>query len=260
MRAESFFFADQYKAAYDEYCYLFKYYEFSRYTDVASRRMFLIAQYWEKYSRLHPEWTLTPNFFDATRPAFDTRGYAVKCYGSVRTYDPIGPLGDDAIMAAAGIHFADEKWVEAAREYKQLRTDYSQSEYLVKAHVLEVQSLCYQYQGLQYEITPLREAGKLIDQSLLRFGNELGEDREGLITTKREIVQSLARREFEIGKYYDSKGYYRAARIYYESVLLEYPTTDVVEDAKQRLEEIRGYPDTPTDHLAWIEEIFPKRK
>ncbi|MDD3468670.1 MAG: hypothetical protein PHE53_01660 [Thermoguttaceae bacterium] len=260
MRAESFFFADQYKAAYDEYCYLFKYYEFSRYTDVVSRRMFMIAQYWEKYSRQHPEWTLTPNLFDGTRPTFDTRGYAVKCYGSVRTYDPIGPLGDDAIMAAAGIYFADEKWVDAAREYKQLRTDYSQSEYLMKAHVLEVQSLCYQYQGLQYEITPLREAGKLIDQSLIRFGDELGEERDGLITTKREIVQSLARREYEIGKYYDSKGYYRAARIYYESILMEYPATDVATEAKQRLEEIRKYPDTPTDYLAWVEEIFPQRK
>ena len=260
MRAESLFFADRYDDAYKAYCELFKYYEFSRYTDVVSRRMFLIAQYWERYSRQHPRPFLIPNFIDPKRPMFDTRGNAIKCYESVRMYDPLGPFADSSLMASAGVYFEDEKWCDAARQYNLLRKEYTKSEFQQRASVLEIQALCNQYQGEMYEVTPMRDAGKLIDQTLIRFGDQLGEERLSLLETRQDVVEKLARREFSIGKYYDTKGYYRAARIYYESVILEFPDTASAIESKQRLTEICDYQDEPTDYLAWVENIFPQRR
>ena len=260
MRAESFFFADHYSAAYTAYCEVFKYYEFSRYTDVISRRLFLIAQYWDQYSLRHPTPVLVPNFWDRKRPVFDVRGNAVKCYESVRMYDPIGPLADDAVMASAGVYFADKKWCDAARQYAVLNKEYPNSDYQLQSNLLQIQSLCFQYQGERYEVTSLREAGKLIDQARIRFHGQLGEEEAELLETRRQIVEHLAQREFAMGKYYDSKGYYRAARIYYESVVLNYENTESAEQATQRLSEIKSFPDEPIDHLAWVEKILPSRK
>ncbi|MDO4558780.1 MAG: hypothetical protein Q4C47_07435, partial [Planctomycetia bacterium] len=203
---------------------------------------------------------LVPNFTDRKRPGFDTRGNAVKCYESVRTYDPIGPLADDALMASAGIFFADGKWCEAARQYGILRQEYPKSDFQMRSHILQIQALCLQYQGERYEVTSLREAGKLIDQTRIRFRGQLGEEENELLETRRQIVENLAKREYSMGKYYDTKGYYRAARMYYESVVLNYEGTEASELASQRLNEIRDYQDEPTDHLAWVEKIFPSGK
>ncbi len=104
--AESYFFADRYSKANDYYGILVKKYSNTDYLDRIVARRFAIARYWEQCDHKKHHWALTPNLADKTRPIFDTRGHALKCYDKVRLDDPTGPLADDSIMAAANAYFS----------------------------------------------------------------------------------------------------------------------------------------------------------
>ncbi len=94
LQAESYFFADRYSKADDEYGELLKKYPNTRYLNKSTARQFSIARYWQDMDKAHPHWPLTPNLVDKTRPLFDTGGHAINAYDNVRVNDPRGPLAD----------------------------------------------------------------------------------------------------------------------------------------------------------------------
>lgn len=260
MLAESYFFADRYPQAHETYEKLLKKYEYSRYLDTAARREFAIGRFWEKHNEAEPHWPITPNFTDKTRPWFDTKGNALKCYEHTRMNDPTGPLADDSLMAVAGAHFMDGNYEEAAYQYDILRKEYANSEHQLNAHLLAREAKVRVYQGELYDGTPLKEAGEIADQTLMRFGNTLGAERQRVIDEKNKIIEAQARRDLAVGNYWDNKHHYRAARIYYQNVLDKFPQTMAAQEARQRLEQIQGYPDEPPNYFGWLEELAGSKK
>ena len=75
--AESNFFADRYSKADDDYALLVKKFPSSQYLSQSVIRRFAIGRYWEQYDLAHPHWPIRPNYFDKTRPTFDTAGHAL---------------------------------------------------------------------------------------------------------------------------------------------------------------------------------------
>ncbi|HEX4412139.1 MAG TPA: outer membrane protein assembly factor BamD, partial [Lacipirellulaceae bacterium] len=128
MRAESYFFADDYIHARDAYDELVKEYANTRYMDTIIDREWKIARYWEEKDAEYHHYELTPNMIDKTRPWFDTIGHAIKTYESIRLNDPTGPRADDAIMATANIYFRYGQFEEADYNYTLLRHEYPRSE------------------------------------------------------------------------------------------------------------------------------------
>lgn len=256
MLAESLFFSEQYNKAEDAYEALLKKYEFSRYVDRAVAKQFAIGRYWEQFDKAEPHWAITPNFTDKRRPMFDTWGYALKSYEHVRLNDPTSPMAEHALMATANAFFVAGRFEDASFHYDQLRKEYPKSQHQLRAHLLSLESKRRIYQGSAYDIAPLRDARDVADQTLIRFGNQLGPERERIIQIKNELNEQMAQRDWEIGQYYDKKKYYGSARYYYQAVVKDYPSTKTAQVAWARMQQIQGFPAEPTDYFKTLAKRF----
>ena len=216
MLAESYFFGDRYIKARDAYDALVKEHPNTRYMDTLIAREWEIAQFWEKYEDYNPDWTLTPNGYDKTRPWFDTIGHAVKTYDNIRLNDPTGPRADDAIMATANIYFRRGRYDDADYHYTLLRTQYPRSELQFEAHLLGLQAKLRKYQGADYDGSPLEEAKQLVKQLRMQFAGRLSpEEKERLRVVEGQLNLEVATRDYRMAEYNDGTKHYGAARYYY---------------------------------------------
>lgn len=256
MTGESYFFGDRYGDAHDAFLMLFKKYEFSTHLETAVAREFAIGVYWLKMQEKNPQWPVTPNLTDKSRPLFDTFGNAINAFLAIRLNDPTGPLADDAVMATANAYFLLGRWEDAAYHYDMLRTEYPNSEHQSTAHVLGLQAKMRMYQGARYDGTPLEESKEIADQTLKQFRQDLGDELPRVAKARAQIDAQLAERSWMMGQYYDRNRYYGAARLYYNAILREYPDTALAPMARKRLEEIATEPDTPPDRLGWLKRTL----
>ncbi|NLS94891.1 MAG: hypothetical protein GXX96_22275 [Planctomycetaceae bacterium] len=260
LAGENFFAADEYPDAHKAYQKLLKKHDYTHHLDAVTKRLFLMARYWEQCAARDPSVKAPVNVTDKTRPWIDTVGYALKAYDDIRMYDPTGPLADDAVMATANLYFVQGRYEDAAQHYDLMRTEYAKSEHQLKAHLLGIESWQRVYQGTAYDAGPLNKAAEVADQALIQFGPELGEERPRVIEAKNKIVEEKAAREMLIGQYYDKRDRFGAARFYYRSILEEYPQTVAAQQARERLTEIEGQPDKPTNHFEWLTNMFGREQ
>ena len=250
MAGESYFFDDRYYDARSQFDELIKKYENSRHLDRVTARQFAIGRFWETKGNEHH--MLALNMTDKTRPWFDTHGNGIKCYETIRLSDPTGPLADDALMAQSTAYFLDNRFEDASYHYELLRKDYTSSEHQKQAHLLGLQSYLNAYQGPQYDVTPLKKAETLADQTLKNYGHEMPEEKPRLHQAKDAIRAQQAEREYELGEYYRRLDYNRAARNHYAIVLKDFPDTKFADLAKQRMQETESLPPEPIDHFPWL--------
>lgn len=261
MLAESYYFDDKYVKARDAYDALAAKYPSTRHMDKLIDREWSIARYWEQYEEYKPDWTLTPNLLDQSRPKFDTIGHAIKTYDSIRLNDPTGPRADDAIMATASIYFRRGKYDDADYHYTLLRREYPRSEFQFEAHLLGLQAKLRKYQGADYDGAALDEAKQLAKQLRVQFAGRLStEEKERLRLVNAQVNQEIASRDFRMAKYYDDTKHFGSARVYYAEVLEKYPNTELAQQARDRLTQIAERPDEPAKKLAWLVDLFPESR
>jgi TolA-binding protein len=261
MLAESYFFDDRYIKARDAYNALVEKYPSTRHLDTLVDREWKIARFWEEYEGHDPDWPLTPNFFDKTRPKLDTIGHAIKTYDNIRMNDPTGPRADDAIMARANVDFQRARYDDADYYYTLLRKEYPRSEHQFEAHLLGLQAKLRKYQGDDYDGTPLEESKTLVKQLRLQFAGQLStEERDRLRTVEAQLNQEIAARDMRMAKYYDDTKHYRAARYYYAQLIERYPDTELARQSRERIAQISGEPDAPPKRMAWFVDLFPESR
>jgi outer membrane protein assembly factor BamD (BamD/ComL family) len=259
MLAESYYFANEYIKARDAYNELAEKYPSTRQMDKLIDHEWRIAQFWEKEEDYNPHHSLTPNFFDGTRPWFDTLGHSIRTYENIRMNDPTGPRADDAIMAEAGIYFRHGEFEDADYNYTLLRREYPRSKHQFEAHLLGLQAKLRKYQGCDYDGTPLEEAQVLVKQLRTNFAGQLSaEERDRLKTVSAQLVQELASRDMRMAKYYDGIEHYGSAKEYYAIVIKKYPDTDLAKEAKDRIGQIATLPEEPSKPLKSVVGLFPK--
>lgn len=259
MMGESYYFDDKCIKARDAYNELADKYPSTRYLDTVVNRQWAIARYLEAYAASHYDVALTPNFWDKTRPWFDTKGHGIKTYENIRMNDPTGPRADDAIMATAGIYFRDQRYDDADYHYELLRREYPRSEFQFEAHLLGLQSKLRKYQGSDYDGTPLEEAQTLVKNLRMNFGGQLSaEDRERLKTVGGQLHQELATRDMQMAQFYDGTKNYASAKTYYAEVIDKYPESEMATQARERMTQLAGEQDFPDKRLAWFIDMFPE--
>ena len=197
---------------------------------------------------------------DSTRPWFDTFGNAIKAYENVRMYDPTGPLADDSLMAVGNAYFLKGRYEDAAYEYDRLCEDYPKSPHQKKAHLLGMKAKREVYQGALYDGTPLEEAGQLAEQTLIRFRGQLGAEQAHVLQAKNEIDSQTAARDLTMAQYYENRGYYGAARYYYQALLKDHPQTEPARIAQERLAEIQDKPNHPANRFKWLTDVFSSKE
>lgn len=250
MAGESYFFVDRYGKSRDSFDSLLKKYQNSRHLDRVVNRQFLIGRYWDEKGRNHAQ--LNPNFFDKTRPWFDTHGHGIKVYENIRLADPTGPLADDAVMAQGSAFFRDERHEDAAFQFEILRKDYPSSEHLKQAHLLGLQSYMSSYQGPQYDRTPLDNANKLVGSTMRNLSHQMPEEQPRLREAQSIIRNQTAERDFDLAEYYRRLGYNRAARQHYAVIMRDFADTAYGDRARQRMTETENLQPEPPDYFPWL--------
>ena len=258
MAAECQFFSDEYPDASDTYANLLKKFENSRHLDIVVARQFSIARYWTEKQQADYQPFFVPNFFDATKPWWDTTGNAQAVFQSVWMNDPTGPLADDSVVATANDYFVRGRFADADEYYEQLREDYPKSEHLANAFLLGIQAKLATYQGADYDDQPLVESEKLIKQALLQFPTQLASERERILETRQRIQELKAERDWFMGEYFAKNKYYRSAAHYYRRLLREAPNTELAAQAEARLAEHADKPDVPVNRFQWLVDLFPR--
>lgn len=259
MVAESYLFGNYLIAARDAYDELVKEFPNTRYMDVLIDHEWKIAQYWEHYEDYSPDWALTPNAYDRSRPWLDTIGHAIKTYDNIRLNDPTGPRADDAIMATANIYFRGGRYDDADYHYTLLRTQYPRSELQFEAHLLGLQAKLRKYQGADYDGAPLEEAKQLVKQLRIQFAGRLSpEERQRHAEVEGRLNMEIALRDYRMAEYNDGTKHYGAARFYYAQVIQKYPDSELARSARERMAEITDEPSTPPKRLAWFVDLFPQ--
>ena len=257
---ESYFFQNKYAAANGAFNELVKKYPNTQYMDVVSDRRFSLADFWLEQHRASPWNAMVPNMVDRKRPAFDTRGNALKNYQYILESDSIGPLADDAVMRLANAYFVSTQYNDAAEYYDMVRTQYPQSAHVFDAYRLGIQCELRRYQGPEYTGTPLERAEILLEEMAVMFPDrmqEQPEELERLEYTRGLVKVEQARRDLELAKYYDRTKHFGAARRYYEDVTEKHSGTPVAEAAKSRLEEIADRPAHPTNVATRVASLWP---
>ncbi|MGD9126536.1 MAG: outer membrane protein assembly factor BamD [Planctomycetia bacterium] len=255
-QGESHFFADEYTKAQDAFGELLKKHGNTRYLDTVSKRLFAIAQYWEKAWEAKPHWPITPNVTDKTQPLFDTWGYGIKAYEMIAMNDPTGPLADDSLMALANAYFRRKRYLDSADYYDRVRADYPKSKYLIDAHFLAMKSHEMSYQGAEYDNTPLKKAEKIADTLLTQFGPRLGKEREKVLETKSRILAKLAEQDWAMAKFYEGKGQYGSARFYYNEIIQGYPGTPIAKSSQERLVQIKDKPEVTVNQFQALVDLL----
>ena len=260
--AESRFHQRRYAWAQDSYDELFKQYPTTRYSDVATKRLFAIASTWlgqpdfvtsdqvtlvnlEEPSQnptkidgdhMPTNLALVPNLIDRSRPVFDTEGRAIQALKSIWINDPVGPLADDALMMTASYYLRRGRYVEADKVFQTLRDEYPDSPHLQDAFLLGSHVKLLAYQGPNYDGKSLTGAESLKRSMLQLYPDSPHADR--LHYELGEIYDANARRDWEKVVFWLKKRKPHSAAVYSNLIIEQYPDTEYAAKARQVLADL----------------------
>jgi outer membrane protein assembly factor BamD (BamD/ComL family) len=262
MIGECYFFTDKYPKAAAAYHALLKKHNNTRHMDRVVNRLFIVGRYWRDCNQDHRHYPLVPNLTDGTRPWYDTGGHALKAFEQVWLNDPTGPLAGESVIQTANTHFLNERWGDADQYYTQLRKDFPNSKHIVQAYILGYRAKLKAYQGPGYDATPLLQAEELITALLTQFKTMLTPEEMQLVQQAAdEVYAQKAEREWSMAEFYRRNGNNRAAALYYQNLLKNYPKAGVfVQQATERLNEVANKPPTPAPRLVWLTRLFPEQR
>jgi TolA-binding protein len=262
MQAESAYQQKHYADANDLYAQLLKEYPSTRHLDEVTRRLFEVARLWLDFPQTAglsdvqqvdydelgrklpapnpPEKKRTPvfvpNFFDETRPTFDTEGNAISALRLIWLNDPTGPLADDALMMTASHYARRGNWIEADRHYTLLREEYPTSPHVQTAFIMGSHVKLMSYDGPAYDGKVLEDARHLKESTLRLY--PASEDRARLERELEKIEEARAAREWQLVEFYDRKNNPRAQAVYCHIILDRFPNTSYASRAREHLEKL----------------------
>ena len=270
MLAESQYQQKKYAAAQDAYSALVKEFPSTRYLNVYTRRMFSIARYWLGFpesetpgdvqlvelegdaSQTVPaldesprtSWDpsrripILPNFFDKTRPAFDTDGRALEALRMIWLNDPNGPLADDALMMTASYFLRKQNYSEADHMFEILRKEYPQSPHHENALLLGSHVKLMSYQGPAYDSKALVQAQQLKEYMLKTHPEHPTRDR--MLDELRNIEEAKAEQDWEDVFFYYQKRNSQAMEVYCNEIIRKHPQTRFAALARSLLVELQA--------------------
>lgn len=259
--AECQFLQKHYAAAQDSIDELLNKYTGSRYIEKSTQRLFAIANIWLNAPKPAAEVELAayqkgelkkdlpspdkqepastrvlPNFFDSSRPIFDTSGNALKALKTIWLKDPTGPLADDALMMTATYFLRQKDFREADHYFTTLRESYPKSDHIQLAYVLGSHAKMMTYQGPLYDGKALEEARKLTQATIKLFPKS---------PQRKQLDQDLAamkvlgaQRDWAMAELYMRKGLPKSAAMYCRSLVDDHPRTAYADKARNLLAEI----------------------
>ncbi len=167
--------------------------------------------------------------FEIGKEKFDRKKYldAIEDFKYILIQYPGSAVADDAQFYLAECYYNRGEYLLASSEYENLIRNYPSSEYVQMSRYKL--GLCY------YNLSPKSQLDqtytyKAIDalQGFIEYHptSDLVPDAEKKI---HELINKLAKRDYETGLFYMRRELYKAAMIYFDSVIERYPDSDYLE-------------------------------
>jgi outer membrane protein assembly factor BamD (BamD/ComL family) len=162
-----------------------------------------------------------------------------------------------------GMFFYEQEDLDAAEaEFNTVVEEYEDSPVFVLALYMLGRVREQRFRGMDYELKPLRDAHRLYK----RFMEEADRMRklpapaatwvdtymESVKERLTAIEEAMAEKQLETAAYYESRGYPKAAVLYWRSIVKAHPLTKAAAEARKRLEAV-----TPADDPALKPEETP---
>ena len=256
MAAESYFFGQRYPEADERYERVIKAYPKTRYLDQIQRRRFAIARYWLQVNQLDHQQFYEFNVSDESLPWRDQFNYALRILDQIRLDDPTGDIADDATLMAADACLEIGRFQQADSLFTDLIKTFPSSEHQYRAHWSGMLAKSRLYRGPHYGEEVLLEAEKLLAQLRRQFPQQTFQRQEQFARMQAEIHYKKAEREWVNGQFFDQRAAYGAARIYYQTLVSEYPDTPFAKPAQERLVATREKPAKPRQRFQWLADLF----
>lgn len=172
--------------------------------------------------------------FDKSMALFEKEKYSEAAYG----FEMVTRMGrgtnfaEDAQYYLGESYFKDKQYIIAASEYERFISYYPQDE--KREEVEYKMALCYYEQSPRYRLdqSPTRRAIELFQLYNTKYPNsELVTESAARID---ELRNKLARKNYEAGEFYLRTRSYKAATIYYDLVIDQYPESSWAEQSLLR--------------------------
>ena len=147
----------------------------------------------------------------------------VQSLGRVVLAAPNHPRGDEVRLALANAYSEREEYLTAAAEFEMFLVRYPSHGRAPDASI----GICRSYAELsphpQRDAEYTRRARDACRNTVLDFqGTNIAEEAERL---RVEMVEKLAQKEFEDGRFYERRNLYDSAILYYQNLVEQYPGT-----------------------------------
>jgi len=170
--------------------------------------------------------------FKLSKEYYDRKKYGTAIDGFKRLIfeHPGSEYIDDAQFYLGDSYLQTHDYENAAVEFRFCIQNFPESPYLDDAH--------YKLGVTYYKASPAyyldqrrtHEAVKVIDRFITRFPeSELIEEAKGI---KEKCFDKLSKKGLENGKLYCKSGHYKSAKIYFDDIIEQYPSSSHIEEAR----------------------------
>ncbi|MFA4986705.1 MAG: outer membrane protein assembly factor BamD [Candidatus Brocadiia bacterium] len=164
---------------------------------------------------------------------FSGKSSAVEVFEEIVALDPWGEWGDDARLGIGDAHFQMKEYDPAIKGYQDLIDLYPDSPLVGRARLQQAKCYDIKSHGWSYDQLSLSKAVEVLRE--IRPDADVAEQAEAL---KEVIEDRLARKYFEIGKFYLRRDKPLSAELYFLKVIRELPNTVWAEKAKSEVESL----------------------
>lgn len=182
-------------------------------------------------------------------PILKTSKPGIEMLRAVLQRYPREPFSATFYFRLAKFLVEDEQYDAAEAELKFITTEYKDTADTPKAILLMGEIGLLKFDDIDYDITCLKDARRhferfVAEADLLSAISKEAADfvKSKLAFAKEKIAfinETEAEKQWETGEYYLDKGYPRSAKLYYQSIVANYPGTSWAKKAADRLKELK---------------------
>jgi outer membrane protein assembly factor BamD len=182
--------------------------------------------------------TLTPlepaAEFERAVSFFENKKYdqAIQGFERILFYHPSSEFVDDAQYWLGRTYLEQKQYDQAIIEFDYLIRNFPKSAQLEDAYFHRARAHLLTAPSYEKDLSGLKSAIRLFDEFLTRYPNSKYTD-----DVRKEILSArdlLAKKELENGKLYEKLKELKAALLYYEHIMNNYPETESAAEARYR--------------------------
>lgn len=161
------------------------------------------------------------------------KDYGMKIVRDTLTRYPYAKSSEAYHLKLAENLFQNGYYDDSRTEYESFGNVYSQSASVPQTRLRVAICHLKEYQGGGYEITPLLDARRAVDDFLAKYKTDvLLPDAQKL---SLEIIELMAERDYDTACFYHKTNKPKSARIYFQRVIDNYPQTGWAQKAQERI-------------------------